>query len=294
MKDITVLVNSCDKYKDAWEPFFRLLHIQWQDLPYNVVLNTETLSYECDFMNVRTINSSKGIPWAKRLRHVLENIDTEFILYTLEDFFFDRPVNVSAFEEAHQLIKNDASIGYIGLRYNRQLVFKDESNADRNARFVSKDELVVVNRVNSQTALWRRKWLLSLLRDHETPWEFEMYASIRSRRTDKKVLIINNTNEIMPPVFSYGLDPKDGLGIYGGKFLHKNRELFEKYGIKANFDNLGIVEDPAKSSYGQTSNISAKPIKTNNLHESLYSIKRAFKHAKKTLRKQFRKIKSLI
>ncbi len=123
-KDITIVVNSCDKYKDAWNPFFRLFSIQWPDCPYDIVLNTEQLSYKCDHLNVKTINSEKNIPWAKRLRKVLEQIDTEFILFFLEDFFLQKEVNTEAFEEAHRLIKNDTQVGFIGLRYNEHQVFK--------------------------------------------------------------------------------------------------------------------------------------------------------------------------
>ena len=32
--DVTILVNSCDKYEDAWEPFFKLFSIQW---PNNII-----------------------------------------------------------------------------------------------------------------------------------------------------------------------------------------------------------------------------------------------------------------
>ena len=57
--DITILVNSCDLYEDAWYPFFKLLQIQWKDCPYDVVLHTETKVYDCDFMDVRTICTGK-------------------------------------------------------------------------------------------------------------------------------------------------------------------------------------------------------------------------------------------
>lgn len=153
----------------------------------------------------------------------------------------------------------------------------------------------MAHRVNSQAALWRRKWLLDLIRDHETPWEFEIYASIRSKRTSKKVLQINNTNSVMPGIFHYGIDVQDGYGIYGGKFLHKNKELFDRYGIQVNYENLGVL--PAPNTQPPTeSPIAAQSSKKQqkNLREKLYTVKHGIKSIKKKIVKQIRKIKSLI
>lgn len=80
----------------------------------------------------------------------------------------------------------------------------------------------------------------TLIRDHETPWEFELYGSERSRRTPEKVLIINNSDGACPCVFNYNVDIQYGYGLTCGDWLPKNIEFFEKYGIKVNFENLGI------------------------------------------------------
>ena len=86
-QDVTILVNSCDLYEDAWDPFFRLLKIQWPDCAYPVILNTETKEYHCDFMDVRTVKSGKKRSWSARLKYALDQIETRFVLFSLEDFF---------------------------------------------------------------------------------------------------------------------------------------------------------------------------------------------------------------
>ena len=37
-----VVVCSCDKYSDLWDPYFELFKKFWADCPYPVFLNTET------------------------------------------------------------------------------------------------------------------------------------------------------------------------------------------------------------------------------------------------------------
>lgn len=286
MNDVTILVNSCDKYEDAWEPFFRLFHINWKDCPYKIVLNTETKNFYCDFMDVRTVNFYSKGSWSKRLKNVLKQIDSEYVLYFLEDFFLESPVNVDSFNKALELMKKDENIGYIGLKYNQGYTFKELGKTKSEEPFLDKDDLITYNRINSMTALWRKEWLISLLRMHESPWDFEKYGSIRSRRSDKKVLIINNN--VCAPVFHYEIDVKYGMGIYGGKWLENNKQLFDKHDIKVNFENLGIYKECASTE--KKEDVEQKI----SLCEQLYKIKHFFKVSKRKINKKIRELRSLI
>lgn len=286
MNDITILINSCDLYESAWIPFFRLFQIQWPDCPYELVLNTETKLFDCSFMKIRTIPGGT-VSWSKRLKTVLNQIDTEFIVYLLDDFFLMSPVNIESFNAAVDLIKRDKTVGFIGLKHNTHYDFKNghEDNADK--PFFSKDEVITVNRVNSMSALWRKDWLLSLLRNHETPWEFEIYGSVRSRRTNYKVLQINNY--VMPSVFDYEIDYKHGYGISQKKWLPENKSLFEKYGIDVDFEELGWLELTHAAQKTQNSGDNRK-----SFRERLYNIKHYSRKIKKYVIKTERKIRSLI
>lgn len=294
---ITILVNSCDYYKDAWEPFFRLLKIQWPKCEnYRIVLNTESQVYNCDFLNVETICGGYGIPWAKRLKFVLSQITSEYIIYFLEDFFLMSPVSDESLSQAFELMERDKLIGYIGLKYNTTHEFKDKSKEDFTKPFLNKDDLVKMNRVNSMTALWRKNWLESLIRIHETPWEFEKYGSIRSRRTKEKVLIINNS--VCSPVFDYQVDYKYGYGISEKKWLPKNKELFEKYQITVDFNNLGFIDEhtyQARIAFDKGEKKILQNTKASySLKENLYVIKKIIVKFPKRMKKRIRKIQSLI
>ena len=130
---------------------------------------------------------------------------------------------------------------------------------------------------------------------HESPWEFEKYGSYRSKKYNQKIMIINNMYGIMPPVFDYDVEIKYGHGLTLGQWLPKNKELFEKYGIDVNFDNLGINY----KIYEEAINLPVKPEKIEtmqklDLRERLYNIKKWPKKQKKKLIKTIRKILSLI
>ena len=52
----TVVVNGCDKYKDAWLPFFELIKIYWKSLRQPFVLNTEKERYNCEGIDLTCVN----------------------------------------------------------------------------------------------------------------------------------------------------------------------------------------------------------------------------------------------
>ena len=84
--------------------------------------------------------------------------------------------------------------------------------------------------------LYRRDYLLKLLRSHETIWEFEQYASFRAMKLNYIILQQNNNQ---PEVFTFKVRIEEGYGITLRKWLPKNIELFEKFNISVNYDNLG-------------------------------------------------------
>lgn len=295
MKDCTILVNSCDKYEDAWDPFFRILKMQWPECEqYKIILNTETKVYNCDFLNVETVCGGKERTWSQRLRFAVSHIETDYLLYMLEDFFLLEKVSNESFLEALELIKK-GEIGYIGLKYQKNREYRNPADEDNSIRFIEKDKVVSVNRINSMTALWDKKWLLNIIRDHETPWEFELYGSERSRRTPEKVLIINNSDGVCPCVFNYNVDIHHGHGITGGKWLPKNIELFDKYGISVDFEKLGINYSAYYKAIGQEYHDPSAVVAENKsfIREALYKLKHQVKVYKKKQEKKKRKKMSL-
>lgn len=239
MGNLTILVNSCDKYEDAWEPFFRLLKRFWPECSYEIVLVTENKKYHCDYLNVRTFCGGKK-SWGMRLKSALESIESEHVLYFLEDFFLMKRVDENTFQQAFKLICNDPNIGFVGLKNNHAYYWKDGSPCHSSEPFLSKDEIKVFHRVNNMVGIWKREWFVKLIRTYETPWEFDNYASERSKKYPYKVLLINN--EVLPEVFTYELDYEFGYGISHGKWLPKNKELFDKYDITVDFDKMGWLD----------------------------------------------------
>ncbi len=206
----SVLITSCDSYEDAWYPFFSLFHIMWSDCPYPVFLNTESKNYTNDILNIHCVHpenikgfNGKPISWSNRLRQALQQIQTDYILFFLEDFFLMSPVRGDKVDECIQIMDEYPKIGAIRFyddAHLSEIIFNEYTKVDSKFDFA----------INTMVTLWRKSFLLSLLRD-ESPWEFEYSATERWRRTDIEILVHKSE---FPLVFDYKVHPDFGYGIF--------------------------------------------------------------------------------
>ena len=168
----SVLVMSCDAYSDLWQPFFNLFWRHWSDCPWPVFLGANQQA----FPDSRIVTLKTGdAEWSRRLRFCLEQIDSDFVLLLLEDYFLDRPVSTPLISEKLTLL---AALG------GSQLRLFPAPGPDR--RLDSCPELGLVHRrasyrVSTQAAIWKRGHLLDILEDGESIWHFEWNGTIRSR-----------------------------------------------------------------------------------------------------------------
>lgn len=86
MKKVAILVVSCDKYSDTWEPFFTLLLKYWKECPYLIYLGTNEKDFYHEKVKVIKIGSDKG--WTESIVKMLDVIDSDYVLMALDDFLF--------------------------------------------------------------------------------------------------------------------------------------------------------------------------------------------------------------
>ena len=169
----SILVSSSDAYSDLWTPFFTLFRRNWPDCPYPVYLGTNQAQF--DHRGVRTLNAGADESWSKNLRFFLSQIDSDYVLFLLEDFFLVKRVPTPLVSE--QLMSLH-TLGGAMLRLfpnpPPHLRVKGHSGIGSVHRFAP-------FRVSAQAALWKRADLLALLADGESPWEFERNGTDRSR-----------------------------------------------------------------------------------------------------------------
>jgi hypothetical protein len=175
MPDLTcsVLVVSCDRYSDLWQPFFSQFWRYWPDCPFPVYLGVNQKAYSN--ARVRVIQAGEDRSWSGNLRFFLNQVDSRYVLPLLEDFFLSKIVRTG--EIVHHLAALD------GLQGTMLRLVPNPPPNSRIRDYSSFGSLhpLAPYRVSAQAALWNRTGLLGLLDDRDNPWEFESNATARSR-----------------------------------------------------------------------------------------------------------------
>ena len=163
---------SCDAYRDLWRPFFTLFWRHWPDCPFPVYLGANRLRY--DDPRVTTF-AAGDYEWSKRLRLCLEQMDCDYVLLLLEDYFFETSIsNARIIEYLNLLHDLEGSVLRLYPLPGPDLEIPGQNK-------IGRIHGMAAYRVSTQAAIWSRGTLLRLLRDDESIWEFERKGTERSK-----------------------------------------------------------------------------------------------------------------
>lgn len=227
-----VLVNSCDKYEDAWKPFFKLVQKYWPDCPYPFYLNTEHKPFSVEGLEVEVLNindAAASLPWGQRLKECLARIPSEYVILFLEDFFLQAPVNQEELERCIGLMEDDPN--NVAIYFKQIYGFNEEY--EKNPKYYIQRENKMY-KLNLQAGLWRKADLEALIKNEDSPWSFEFEAQERIEDPNKIFLCskAGTHNGFEGAVFPYLTGRITGYGIWTGKWLWNNDKLFKKNGIE--------------------------------------------------------------
>ena len=252
MENLSIVVSSFDAYEDLWNPFFTLLKQYWPEcekLP--IYLGTDTKKYHHEGLNILTPLSD--IPedyssWSKCLIEILKRVETDFVLFFLDDFFLWKEVDNGRIERILGYMKHNPKMGFVCLKQD----VTDESGPawHQNALECEYPELHYRKkgfpyRISTQASLWRKDYLLKLLRAHETAWQFEVRANIRANFYKEKMYGVKES------IFSY---PGGGF-VWKGKVLNEYKDSFPEKLVGCIKQKRGYITKeewnlPKKRSYG--------------------------------------------
>ena len=172
--DCTILVTSCDAYRDVEGPFLRLFRKYWPDCPFELAVNGETAA-EPGFD--RELLSGKGRTWSAMLADALGRISTPYVILMMNDYFLESPVDTALVLRRLEEAKAKDALNY---RLN-----PNPPRAVKNTAYC----------VSCQVGIWNRTFLKSLAERTKSAWEFERYGSFMFDETDPRPLLVTETKE---------------------------------------------------------------------------------------------------
>lgn len=228
----TIVVSSSDKYFPLLDGFIFFLEKNFISNPFKTIFVLE--EKKLLRKEYESINNKKS-EWSENLCNVLYRVESEFIILMLEDYWIEKKVDYeNLFRILGFAIEYDVN--------HLTLIWKDPENYYHTLTNVSTsgDDLefyrVDYNGKNydyllGASFIFKREFLINILRKNETAWEFETNASYRfSRRINEK---------------NYRFFCKQGnpLGwrfsgvVEKGIISNSGEELINKFNLNINWNN---------------------------------------------------------
>lgn len=184
MLDIPILVVSCDRYSDLWDPFFRVFRRYWADCPFPLFLGSNhKISPD---PGVRTIAIGDDRGWGSGLRTLLDRLGAKYVILFLEDFFLEEAVDTTNVLHLSEIaVRNE--LGCLRLTPNPPPSRQVEGSPGL-GWILPGDPY----RVSTQVALWRVETLASLLQPNFSAWDFELKGSLLSLDTPEPFWSVQN------------------------------------------------------------------------------------------------------
>lgn len=217
-----ILVCSCDKDEDLFEPFKHCIEKYWHDHP-EIIYSTETIKNPY----YKTINKNEPLEkWTKRIRETLKEIPDEEILLMIDDIFIRKPVDTKRIEYARQNLKGNIAL------FNFEKVFnpKDKESGLQGFKIRKKGSSY---ELSLMCGLWNKSKLIDILNIDSDPWAVEY-----NQNTKGYDYLINSGDYII----DWGYKYLNRVGVCKGKWAREVVDFFKQEGIEINYEKRGFID----------------------------------------------------
>ncbi|MBI5568417.1 MAG: hypothetical protein HY914_00575 [Desulfomonile tiedjei] len=223
MSELAILVVSCDRYADLWDPFFQIFRKRWPDCPYPVFLGSNHKKYPNQGVNPVPVGEDRG--WGRNLRLMLDNMGVRRVILFLEDFLLLTPVNTQRVQELAQLVE-EQGVGCLRL-YPHPPPTRRIRGIPGLGEIRPGDDW----RVSTQTAIWDTELLYSLSWPEFSAWDFESIGSLVSDRMTGRFW------GVYEPAIDYQ------HAVWRGKWMQSGLAICREAGVSVDPAARGIMSE---------------------------------------------------
>lgn len=213
--DFEVIISTCDKFSDLWDAHVLLMNQNWQDRGRTwLVTDVPT---QRTFEGIRVISAGEETEITQRLKTVLEQVQSEYILFTLDDYFLTLPIEEEALQQALRVMQVE-KLDYMRLLPNPAYRLRREGAKEipNHPGYYIRDTAEGNYKVSLYPGLWRTDFMRKTLDKPLNAWQYEVALTPMAHALNARCAISNH-NE-----FPF-LDV-----IRKGKVLRKANRYFQK------------------------------------------------------------------
>ena len=213
-RDFEIIISTCDKFSDLWDANIFFINQNWGDRRTNTYLVTDK-NTEKVFDNVSVVCAGADTEITQRLRTALEKITSEFIVFTLDDYFLTTHIEDSKIQHAINVMKKE-KLDYLRLYSATKHYLKKEGAKEISPGFYLRNINDGDYKISLYPGIWRTEFMRKTVVESMNAWEYEVALTPIARKLGARCAISNN-NE-----FPF-LDV-----IRKGKILRKAKKYFDK------------------------------------------------------------------
>ena len=219
---MVVLVLSCDKNDDLFEPFHHCIEKYWENHP-EIIYATETIKNPY----YKTINVDYPLEqWTKRIRETLKQIDDNVILTIMDDEFIRKPVDTERIDYLQTQLKGNIAAFYFEKSF-------DNNDEETNIKGMKKRKHGSNYEVCINCGIWDKDKLIDVLSRDSDPWDVELNQDNRGYD-----YYINSEDYII----DWGYITWQYTGVCKGKWCRNMIPFFEKEGIVVDYSKRGFYD----------------------------------------------------
>jgi|ETNvirnome_6_100_1030635.scaffolds.fasta_scaffold01740_7 hypothetical protein len=193
----TIHLPICDETLWILEPYTYLFNKYWGEDYKVVVLGYKEPNFELPqnfkFVSMGESQDGGAEGWSSYLYNYFNSINDEHVILTLEDFLPVAIPNVEVLDSIMNLMKYQDTVGRFDLTWDLFTNCKhtpfSKLNDNINLCEIPKG---IMYRVSCQPAIWKRSFLLNILKETSNPWNFEMFGSQLSDQYPEIILSIDD------------------------------------------------------------------------------------------------------
>ena len=215
-----IIVMSCDKNEDTFEPFHYFLEKYYPNHP-EAIYFTESVNNPF----YKTISVKHELSdWTRGVREFLSQVDDDRVLLMIDDLFIREPVDTKRIDLAEEI-----------LDWSQAACLNFEKSWDKNDKFTEyvgwkRREHGSEYEVSLMCGLWNKEKLIHVLDRNCTPWEIELKQEPKGYD-----YLINSGNFII----NWGYEYSKPCNIIKGKWTGECVDYLRNNGFDLDFDKRG-------------------------------------------------------
>ena len=219
----TIVVMSCDKNEDLWQPFHHCMEKYWKNHP-TIIYSTETKTNPYYKTICRNYPIEK---WTRRLWDTIKQVETKYVLLMCDDVFVRDYVDNTLIEVLCGYLIG----GIAGINMEKSFDENDEPYTDK---------LMIRNhygkwKTSVMCQLFQTRILLELCDMEVDPWKFEELNDGRNYR-----FLVSKEGDFIN--WGYKHKVVKWFGIRKGKWCKECKDFFDKEGLIIDYSKRGMYE----------------------------------------------------